>query len=89
VAVTFENIDFTPEFLQNLAGLSNANGKKVVKALSLLDDNDRHPSLEVHQLKGELEGIWTAKASKGMRITFQRVANGRKIMLTCSQHYGD
>jgi Txe/YoeB family toxin of Txe-Axe toxin-antitoxin module len=89
VAVTFETIDFTPEFLQNLVALSNADGKKVVKALSLLDSNERHPSLGVHQLKGELDGVWTAKASKGLRITFQRDAKRRKTMLTCSQHYGD
>ena len=89
MAVTFETIDFTSEFLQKLVGLSSANGKKVIKALSLLDGNERHPSLEVHQLKGELDGVWTTKASKGLRLTFQRGANGRKIMLTCSQHYGD
>jgi mRNA-degrading endonuclease YafQ of YafQ-DinJ toxin-antitoxin module len=89
VADAFENLDFTPEFLQNLVALSTSDGKKVVKALSFLDTNEKHQSLEVHQLKGELEGVWTAKASKGLRFTFLRGANGRKIMLTCSQHYGD
>jgi Txe/YoeB family toxin of Txe-Axe toxin-antitoxin module len=89
VAVAFKTIDFTPEFLQNLVALSNADGKKVVKALSILDSNERHPGLQVHQLKGELEGVWSARASKGLRITFQRGAKGRKTMLTCSQHYRD
>ena len=89
MATGFQTLDFTPEFLEALVRLSKSDSKKIVKALALLDANEKSPGLEVHQLKGDLTGVWTAKASKGLRITFERTANGRKAMLTCSQHYGD
>ena len=85
----FQTLDFTPEFLQNLARMSVADGKKIVKALDLLDANEKTPSLQVHQLSGELAGVWSARASKGLRITFKRTTSGRKVMLTCNQHYND
>ena len=36
-----------------------------------------------------LAGIWTASASKSLRMTFVREGEGLKIMLTCSHHYDD
>lgn len=85
----FRTLEFTREFLENLVRLSSADGKRVVRALVLLDENERNPGLEVHQLQGELSGVGTAKASKGLRITFVRLHDGRKALLTCSQHHGD
>jgi mRNA-degrading endonuclease YafQ of YafQ-DinJ toxin-antitoxin module len=58
-----------------------------MKALRLLDRDERHPSLRVHELSGDLTGVWSASASKELRITFERVSNGRKVVLTCSHHY--
>ena len=40
------------------------------KALRLLADNLRHPSLQVKKIKGT-EGIWEARASRSIRLTFQ------------------
>jgi hypothetical protein len=28
-------------------------------------------------------------ASRELRITFERLADGHKLLLTCSHHYGD
>ncbi len=58
-----------------------------MKALGLLDANEQHPSLRVHQLSGGLEGSWSASASDELRITFVRSEAGRKVLLTCSRHY--
>jgi mRNA-degrading endonuclease YafQ of YafQ-DinJ toxin-antitoxin module len=54
-----------------------------------LDDNERHPSLRVHDLKGDLAGLWSASASDQLRIIFRRLPNGKKELVACSRHYGD
>lgn len=57
------------------------------KALELLDSNERHPSLRVHELTGDLAGVWSASASDVLRIEFMRAAEGVKVLLRCSRHY--
>ena len=57
-----------------------------MKALRLLDDDETHPSLRVHELTGGLMGMWSASASDALRITFAR-EGGRKVLLRCSRHY--
>lgn len=82
---------FTPTFLKTLASkeFSFAERLAFLKALSLLDDNEKHQSLRVHELKAPLAGIWSASASASLRMTFMRSPGGRKVMMTCSHHYGD
>jgi mRNA-degrading endonuclease YafQ of YafQ-DinJ toxin-antitoxin module len=53
----------------------------------LLDENDRHPSLRVHELSGDLAGVWSASASNELRIEFIRGQGGQKILMRCSRHY--
>jgi len=60
--------------------------RRFVRALSLLDEDEPHPSLRVHQLQGDLAGVWSVSASDELRVTFVRAA-GRKLMTTCSRHY--
>lgn len=58
-------------------------------ASGVLDADETTPSLHVHQLKGQQAGLWTAYASKSLRITFERLEGGRKRLIEASQHYGD
>jgi mRNA-degrading endonuclease YafQ of YafQ-DinJ toxin-antitoxin module len=55
--------------------------------MRLLDSNEKHPSLRVHELSGDLAGIWSASASDDLRIEFLRLEGGRKLLLRCSRHY--
>jgi hypothetical protein len=41
----------------------------------------------VHELRGPLQGVWSASASDVLRMTFERLPNGKKAMLTCSRHH--
>jgi mRNA-degrading endonuclease YafQ of YafQ-DinJ toxin-antitoxin module len=75
---TFAGKDFT-----------RSERKQLLKALRLLDHDERHPSLRVHELRGDLAGVWSASASKELRITFERISEGRKRLLTCSHHYSN
>ena len=87
----YRTLSFTETFLEAFAGKSfnRAERRRLLKALALLDANERHPSLRVHELRGDLAGVWSVSASKELRITFERLAAGQKLLLTCSHHYGD
>lgn len=87
----YQTLSFTETFLQTFISKDfTANERKrLLKALRLLEDNERHPSLRVHELRGDLAGVWSASASKELRVTFERVSDGRKRLLTCSHHYAD
>lgn len=87
----YKTLDFTETFLETYAAkeFSEKEGRLFRKALRLLDDDEKHPSLRVHKLEGDREGSWSASASHELRITFERLEGGRKRMLTCSRHYGD
>ena len=82
-------LDFTDTFLQTLvsADFTTAERRRFLRALALLDTNEQHPSLRVHQLQGRLAGVWSASPSDELRMTFERHPGGRKLLLTCSRHY--
>jgi hypothetical protein len=49
----YQSIIVTPEFLDSLTRLSQADQRRILRALLLLDADERHPSLNVHRLKGK------------------------------------
>lgn len=85
----FQSLDFTDTFLETFGSknFTAAERKAIRKALRLLDTDERHPSLRVHQLQGDLTGLWSASASDVLRLTFVRTAEGRKTMVSCTRHY--
>jgi mRNA-degrading endonuclease YafQ of YafQ-DinJ toxin-antitoxin module len=76
-------------FLNSLSDLARDDQRRVIRALEQLDVDERTPSLRVHRLQGSRAGLWSASASKSLRITFLRLDAGRKLLVDCSQHYGD
>ena len=84
----FQSLDFTDTFLETFGSkdFTAAERKSIRKALRLLDSDERHPSLRVHQLQGDLAGLWSASASDALRLTFVRTPHGRKTLLSCSRH---
>ena len=57
--------------------------------MGLLDSNERHPSLRVHALAGDLKGLWSASVTDKIRIHFVRTPDGRKRCVNLSKHYAD
>lgn len=86
---TYQSLQFSQDFLESfVAGnFSASERRRLLRALELLDTDERHPSLRVHQLEGRLRGTWSASASDVLRITFERLDGGRKGLLDCSRHY--
>jgi hypothetical protein len=76
-------------FLMSLSDLARDDQRRVIRALEQLDNDEGTPSLRVHRLHGSRAGLWSASASKSLRFTFLRLESGRKLILECSQHYGD
>ena len=89
VAGEYQMLDFTETFLVTFSSrdFTAADRAAILRALRLPDENERHPSLRVHQLEGDLAGVWPASASAVLRITFERLEDGRRRLLTCSKHY--
>lgn len=90
----YQTLEISEEFMRSLLGgrFSRSEQDQLFKALQLLDENERHPSLRVHRLTGPLAGQWVAYASTGraaLRVTFKRLSGGRKEILDASRHYGD
>ncbi len=85
-----QTLILTLEFLADLTRLSRDDQRRVLRALAKLDTNEHTPSLRIHELHGNAAGQWSAAASKSLRITFERLEQGRgKRILGCSHHYGD
>lgn len=86
----YRTLDFTDTFLETFAGKEFGEKERRLfrKALRLLDEDEKHPSLRVHKLHGDREESWSASASGELRMTFERQAGGRKRTLTCNRHYG-
>ena len=86
---TYLTLVFTDSLFTTLMSndFTTAERRQFIRALERLDTNERHPSLRVHQLQGDQSGIWSASASDVLRLTFERLPDGKKRMIECSRHY--
>ena len=68
---SYATLEISIEFLESFGGnkFSFAERRRFLRALQLLDRNERHPSLRVHALRGDKEGLWSASASDELRVT--------------------
>ena len=85
----YPTLVFTTAFFESFtrSGFSATDQRRFVRVLELLDANEQFPSLRVHQLHGVEAGLWSASTSGSLRITFKRLADGRKELIECSRHY--
>ncbi|MBF8249562.1 MAG: hypothetical protein HW400_163 [Candidatus Levybacteria bacterium] len=60
------------------------NAENIKKALNLLRENPRHPSLNLEKLKGS--NIWTIRIDKGNRIFFSWVDKTTALFLDIGKH---
>lgn len=75
----YGSLEFTGTFLDTYASRDFSPSERGLfkKALRLLDENEQHPSLRVHELRGPLKDVWSASASGVLRVTFERTGVGR------------
>jgi len=77
-------IQFTERFAKQYERLPKTMQKKVDKALTVLGDNPKHPSLRVKKMEGRKD-IWEARPSKRLRMTFE-MAGGTIVMRNVGKH---
>ena len=61
---------FTEQFEQAYENLTNVEKRSVCKALTLLGNNLKHPSLRVKKMESR-KNIWEARPSKRLRMTLE------------------
>ena len=74
----------TEQFEQAYGKLTGVEKQSVRKALALLADNPRHPSLRVKKMEGR-KNIWEARSSKRSRVTFE-MGGATIIMRNVGEH---
>jgi len=74
----------TEQFEQAYEKLTNAEKRSVRKALALLGDNPKYPSLRVRKMEGR-QNIWEARHSRKLRMTFE-MAGETIFMRNVGQH---
>jgi hypothetical protein len=82
-------LEFMPVFWESFTDLSREDQRRVLRALLQIDRDERIPALRVHRLLGTRAALWSASASRHLRVTFERLGGGTKLLIACSQHYGD
>ena len=75
---------FTEQFEQAYEKLTNVEKRSVRKALALLGDKPKHPSLRVKKMEGR-KNLWEARPSKRLRVTFE-MAGGTIFMRNVGEH---
>ena len=63
-------LEYTDRFQRAYNDLTDRDAERVKKALRLLVENPRHPSLRVKRMQGT-DQIWEAGASLSIRLTFE------------------
>jgi len=63
-------LQYTNRFQSAYNDLTDDDAERVKKALRLLVENPRHPSLRVKRIQGT-DHIWEASASLSIRLTFE------------------
>jgi len=74
----------TNRFQKAYQSLTADEPGRVQKAIRLMPGDLRHPSLRLKRIKGT-QGIWEARASKSLRITFE--TEGDALILRNVGHY--
>ena len=74
----------TERFRRAYQSLSKEDQERVKKALRLMTEDLKYPSLRVKKMRGTA-GIWEARASRSLRITFQ-MEEGALLLRNVGKH---
>ena len=84
------NISYTKKFIKKTNQFFNKHPNlrpKVKKIFCLLEENPYHPSLRLHELKGEHKGIHSISINLSYRITLElKITKDEIIPLNIGNH---
>ena len=89
--MNFDSLEFSDECFNEFADrkFSPQERSRILTAMDLLANDEKHPSLRVHALRGDLAGLWSASVIGSIRIHFLRLPGGRKRCVNITKHYED
>ncbi len=76
---------YNKRFVKSYARLDKQVQKAIDKALSLLLENFRHPSLRMKKMQGH-EGVFEISANMDIRITFHFEKPDTIVLRNCGHH---
>ncbi len=75
----------SPRFKKAFKKLSPELQARVLKALKLLEENPRHPSLQTKPIQG-FRGIYEARVDLSYRMTYQRLPGDILFLRAVGKH---
>jgi mRNA interferase RelE/StbE len=75
----------SPRFKKAFKKLPPEIQAKVIKALKLLEENPRHPSLQTKPVQG-VRGIFEARVDQSYRMTYQRLPEDISLVRVVWKH---
>jgi mRNA-degrading endonuclease RelE of RelBE toxin-antitoxin system len=75
----------SPRFKKSFRKLPPEIQVKVIKALQLLEENPRHPSLQTKPVHG-VHGIFEARVDQSYRLTYQRLPDDVLFIRVVGKH---
>lgn len=75
----------SPRFKRAFKRLPPELQAKVIKALQLLAENPRHPSLQTKPVQG-IRGIYEARVDQSYRMTYQRLPDDVLLIRVVGKH---
>jgi mRNA-degrading endonuclease RelE of RelBE toxin-antitoxin system len=82
---TMPKIEVTLRFKKAYRKLPPEIQKKIQKALRLLAENPRHPSLRTKPIQGTA-GIYEARVDRSYRMTYERLPDDKVLMRVVGKH---
>jgi len=79
-------IHFSKKYTKELKKVSEPILQLAVNKEKLFRENPLHPSLRLHPLKGEHEGLWSISINRNYRIIFQRMEGGDILFVSIGKH---
>lgn len=75
----------SPRFRKAFKKLPSELQVKVIKALKLLEENPRHPSLQAKPVQG-IRSIYEARIDQSYRMTYQRLPDDVLLLRVVGRH---
>ncbi|MFH1255236.1 MAG: type II toxin-antitoxin system mRNA interferase toxin, RelE/StbE family [bacterium] len=81
-----KKIEYSTSFIKNLKKLPKELLDIAIKKEKIFKANPLHPSLRLHELRGEFKCIWSISINANYRIIFERQKNGDILFISIGNH---
>jgi len=81
-----KKIEYSTNFAKGLKKLPKDLIGIAIKKEKIFKENPLHPSLRLHELRGDFKGIWSISINTNYRIIFERQKNGDILFISIGNH---